>query len=230
MSKIKIRNFMRTHDENQARFLSTFYEIFSMSGAHDTKNHLLVQLSLGRFLLAFKKQRIQSFALSLLFVSNLHAFEAPLSIYGLLREVHSATLFSFFTPNYGVLSCPLYGAMAPINTAPDAPCQVEPKRVHEMRYHARNFTLERLFLEQKYRLGFAGGWCFLQDGAHLFNAILIREGYALMHDVNIKDIDTEQLKKELRQLEEIAKRDKKGLWKEWGEEMKCLSGIAKGEK
>ncbi len=94
-----------------------------------------------------------------------------------------------------------------------------------MAYHARNFTLERLFLEQKYRLGFASNWCFLQDGGELFNAVLVREGYAPVYPIRLQG--TQGILEELLELQEIAKREKRGLWKEWRAEMECLSSLAR---
>ncbi|MGP1580932.1 MAG: thermonuclease family protein [Wolinella sp.] len=163
--------------------------------------------------------------LSILHTFVLHAFEAPLSLHALLKRVHSATLFSFYSPQYDYLSCPLFG-VAPLQEPPaGAPCEIAPRRLKEMAYHARNFTLERLFLEQKYRLGFASNWCFLQDGGELFNAVLVREGYAPVYPIRLQG--TQGILEELLELQEIAKREKRGLWKEWRAEMECLSSLAR---
>lgn len=165
----------------------------------------------------------------LLALGGLKAYEAPLSLSAILKEVHSAALFTLYAPSYGYLYCSLYGAVAPLYTDSDSPCQIDPKKAREMRYHARNFTLRQLYMEQQYRLGYVQGFCLLQAGAHLFNATLIKEGYAVAQNSETSG-ESELLRGELFRLEEIARREQKGLWKEWKEEMECLSLIANSRR
>lgn len=159
-------------------------------------------------------------------VGLLWGFEAPVSVQALLKEVHSAARYTLYAPAYGYLGCALYGVAEPFYTTPEMACQADPKRVREMRYHAKNFARRYLYLEQQYRLGYTQGACLLQKGARLWNAILIEEGYAVFVPQD-KSEASAILREELERLEAIAKRDQKGLWKEWAKEMECLSSLLK---
>lgn len=162
----------------------------------------------------------------ILFMTAAWAFEPPVSVFALLKTVYASSLFSMYAPQVGYLYCSLYAVQAPIYTQPDMVCQIEPSRAQKMRWYAKTFTQKTLFLEQKYRLGYADGYCFVQDGAHLFNATIIREGFAVYRPLpKLKGDDV--LKSELEQLENIARVNKKGLWGDYAKEMQCLRQVAR---
>lgn len=169
------------------------------------------------------------FLLGFFFYESL-AFEAPVSIQNaILKRVEQAALFSFYTPAYGYLYCSLYGAVAPRYSTPRSTCVIDPKKAREMRYHARNFTLRTLYLEQQYRLGYSKGFCLLQNGAKLFNATLIGEGYAVAQNSD-NGSESEALRQRLFILEDVARRERRGLWADYPNEMECLRRMAVEER
>ncbi len=159
-------------------------------------------------------------------VHVVYAFEPPVSLFALLKTVYASSLYSMYAPQVGYLYCSLFAVQAPIYTQPDMSCQIDNRRALEMRYHAKNFTQRTLFLEQKYRLGYVDGYCLVQDGAHLFNATMIREGFAVYRPLPAVKGDN-VLRNELKTLELIAEKNKKGLWGDYAQEMQCLRQIAK---
>ncbi|RAX58595.1 hypothetical protein CCZ01_02075 [Helicobacter monodelphidis] len=158
--------------------------------------------------------------------SFLNAYEAPVSFFGLLKTVYASSLYSVYVPQVGYLYCSLFGVQAPIYTNDEMPCQIDNRRALEMRYHAKNFTLRTLQLEQKYRLGYTDGYCLVQDGAHLYNATMIKEGFAVARSLPKLKGDA-VLKDELGILESIARKERKGLWGDYEKEMLCLKRIAR---
>lgn len=154
------------------------------------------------------------------------AFEPPATMFALLKNVYAASLFSMYAPRVGYLYCSLYGVQAPIYTQPDMSCQIDPKKAQKMRWYAKTFTQRTIFLEQKYRLGYADGYCFVQDGAHLFNATIIREGFGVYRPMPKVKGDN-LIKDELQQLEDIARANRKGLWGDYAKEMECLRKVAR---
>ncbi|MDE5925132.1 MAG: thermonuclease family protein [Helicobacter sp.] len=151
---------------------------------------------------------------------NLFAFATPpISRQALMKHIFAPTLFSMYSKDYGMLYCQLYGVAGVSKSFKNDTCEVSARAVKEMRHFAMQYTRNKVFLEQQYRLGYKSGWCFLQRGGNLFNAELVRDGYAV---VQYFDITESAVLADLEVLESIAKAEKRGLWKEWGKEMECL--------
>lgn len=167
--------------------------------------------------------------LLLCFNPNLFAFATPpVNAQVLLKRIFAPTLFSVYSKDYGTLYCQLYGVAGVSKSFSNETCEVSQKAVKEMRHFAMQYTRNKVFLEEQYRLGYKNGWCFLQRGGNLFNAEIVRDGYAV---VQYFDLEESAVLADLEVLESIAKAEKRGLWKEWGKEMECLKrtlqGIAK---
>lgn len=151
---------------------------------------------------------------------NLFAFATPpISRQALMKHIFAPTLFSMYSKDYGMLYCQLYGVAGVSKSFKNDTCEVSARAVKEMRHFAMQYTRNKVFLEQQYRLGYKSGWCFLQRGGNLFNAELVRDGYAV---VQYFDITESAVLADLEVLESIAKAEKRGLWKEWSKEMECL--------
>lgn len=168
-----------------------------------------------------KFQKILIFCLGLCLMSlNLFAFATPpVSLQVLLKSIYAPTLFSVYNKSYGMLYCQLYGVAGVSKSFKNDTCEVSPQAVKEMRHFAMKYTRNKVFLEEQYRLGYKNGWCFLQRGGNLFNAELVRDGYAVVQHF---DITESAVLADLEVLESVAKAEKRGLWKEWGKEMECL--------
>ena len=164
--------------------------------------------------------------LCLILCSVCFAFEPPATMFALLKGVYAASLFSMYAPRIGYLYCSLYGVQAPIYTQPEMSCQIDAKKAQKMRWYAKTFTQRTIFLEQKYRLGYANGYCLVQDGAHLFNATIIREGFGVYRPMP-KSKGDELLKSQLQMLEDVARVNGKGLWGDYAREMQCLRKVAR---
>ncbi|TLD86512.1 thermonuclease family protein [Helicobacter sp. MIT 05-5294] len=152
--------------------------------------------------------------------TNLFAFATPpISRQVILKHIFAPTLFSVYSKDYGMLYCQLYGVAGVSKSFSSETCEVSQRAVKEMRHFAMQYTRNKIFLEEQYRLGYTKGWCFLQRGGNLFNAELVRDGYAV---VQYFDIGESAVLADLEVLESIAKAEKRGLWKEWEKEMDCL--------
>lgn len=151
---------------------------------------------------------------------NLFAFATPsISMQVLLKSIYAPTLFSVYNKRYGMLYCQLYGIAGVSKSFQNDTCEVNQQAVKEMRHFAMQYTRNKVFLEEQYRLGYKNGWCFLQNGGNLFNAELVRDGYAV---VQYFDLTESAILADLEVLENIARSEKRGLWKEWSKEMECL--------
>ncbi len=151
---------------------------------------------------------------------ELFAFATPpINRQAIVKHIFAPTLFSVYSKDYGMLYCQLYGIAGVSKSFKNDTCEVDKRAVKEMRHFAMQYTRNKIFLEEQYRLGYKSGWCFLQRGGNLFNAELVRDGYAV---VQYFDITESAVLADLEVLESIAKAEKRGLWKEWGKEMECL--------
>lgn len=163
---------------------------------------------------------------SSLLVLDLASFVAPLNLQVLLKSIYAPTLFGMYSKDVGLIYCQLYGVAGvstPINT-PD--CQISAQKVKEMRHYAMQYTRNKLFLEQQYQIGYLDGWCFLQNGGQVFNAQIVRDGYAVVQNLETSSA-AEVFRADLELLENNARSEKRGLWKEWEKEMACLKGALK---
>ncbi|WP_233704032.1 thermonuclease family protein [Helicobacter mesocricetorum] len=151
--------------------------------------------------------------------NNLYGVIAPVSLQILLKSIYAPALFSAYNKDYGMLYCQLYGVASVARGFQDEKCAVSADSAKKMRHFAMTYTRNKIFLEQQYRIGYINGWCFLQNGANLFNYEIVRDGYAI---VQYFDTNAENVLKDLEILEIEARTQKKGLWREWGEEMNCL--------
>lgn len=142
----------------------------------------------------------------------------------LLKTIYAPTLFSGYAKEYGRLYCQLYGVAGVVSAFKNEECEISEQSAKEMRHFAMTYTQNKIFLEQQYRVGYSNGWCFLQNGANLFNAQIVKDGYAVIQTF---DRSAEDVLVDLERLESLAKLQKKGLWKEWGEEMECLKKTLK---
>ena len=148
------------------------------------------------------------------------AFVIPaVSLQVLMQQILSPTLFSVYSKDYGILYCQLYGVASVSKSFEWEDCEVSSQRLKEMRHFAMQYVQNQVKLEQQYHLGYKNGWCFLQKGGNLFNAQVVRDGYAV---VQYFDVSEEKMLKDLEKLESIARNEKRGLWREWEAEMQCL--------
>ncbi|MDE5602857.1 MAG: thermonuclease family protein [Helicobacter sp.] len=152
-------------------------------------------------------------------VNNLYGVIVPVSLQVLLKSIYAPALFSVYSKDYGMLYCELYGVASIVREFQGEKCAVDAESAKKMRHFAMTYTRNKIFLEQQYRIGYSNGWCFLQNGANLFNYEIVRDGYAIVQHF---DSIAENVLKDLETLEEEAKIQKKGLWREWEEEMGCL--------
>ncbi|MBX7491532.1 thermonuclease family protein [Helicobacter turcicus] len=143
----------------------------------------------------------------------------PVSMQVLMKHIFAPTLFSAYSKDYGMMYCQLYGVAGVSKSFKWASCEITSKAFREMRHFAMQYVQNKIELEQQYRLGYKNGWCFLQRGGNLFNAEVVRDGYAVVQHF---DLSEEKTLNDLEQLETIARNEKRGLWKEWGQEMQCL--------
>lgn len=143
----------------------------------------------------------------------------PVSMQVLMKHIFSPTHFSVYSKDYGMMYCQLYGVASVSKSFKWEGCEISPQKLKEMRHFAMQYAQNQIKLEQQFRLGYKNGWCFLQKGGNLFNAQVVRDGYAVVQHF---DLSEEKMLKDLELLESIARDKKKGLWKEWREEMQCL--------
>lgn len=162
---------------------------------------------------------IIGFMLLWICVNNLYAVIAPVSLQVLLKSIYAPALFSVYNRDYGMLYCELYGVASVAKAFKGEKCEVSADSARKMRHFAMTYTRNKIFLEQQYRIGYSNGWCFLQNGANLFNYEIVRDGYAIVQHF---DTIAENVLKDLEVLQSEAKAQKRGLWREWGEEMSCL--------
>ncbi|MDA3967545.1 MULTISPECIES: thermonuclease family protein [Helicobacter] len=161
-----------------------------------------------------------------LLVLNLYAYTIPpVTTSVILKYIYAPTLFSVYAKDYGMLYCQLYGIAMVSQSFKSENCEVSPRAVKEMRHFALTYTQNTIFLEQQYRIGYKNGWCFLQNGGKFFNAQLVENGYAV---VQYFDISEPKIIEDLEVLENIAKTNKRGLWREWEQEMECLKSALRG--
>ena len=167
---------------------------------------------------------ITFFMLLWICVNNLYGVIVPVSLQVLLKSIYAPALFSVYSKDYGMLYCELYGVASIVREFQGEKCAVDAESAKKMRHFAMTYTRNKIFLEQQYRVGYSNGWCFLQNGANLFNAQIVKDGYAVIQTF---DRSAEDVLVDLERLESLAKLQKKGLWKEWGEEMECLKKTLK---
>ncbi|TLD83179.1 hypothetical protein LS70_005360 [Helicobacter sp. MIT 11-5569] len=143
----------------------------------------------------------------------------PVSMQVLMKHIFAPTLFSVYSKDYGMMYCQLYGVAGVSKSFKWGGCEITPQALKEMRHFAMQYVQNKIDLEQQYRLGYKNGWCFLQRGGNLYNAEVVRDGYAVVQHF---DLSEEETLRSLEELEMIARSEKRGLWKEWGQEMQCL--------
>lgn len=143
-------------------------------------------------------------------------------LYGLLKRIPAASVPMFYEPDYGEFECPLFAVISvdalPQKVADD--CNITERDFKLMRYYTGGYYENHLHLEQKYKLIFLEGYCFMHNGAKIYNYQLAGDGYGLFFMVDTKK-EKEKLQK-IKQLVLNAKTNKIGLWKEWQDEMVCL--------
>lgn len=162
----------------------------------------------------------------LLFCNVLFAYIIPpVTTSVLLKYIYAPTLFSVYSRDYGMLYCQLYGVAMVSKSFDSDTCKVPDRAVKEMRHFAITYTQNTIFLEQQYRIGYKNGWCFLQNGGKFFNAQLVENGYAV---VQYFDISEPKIIEDLEILENNARKNKRGLWREWEQEMECFKNTLRG--
>ena len=77
----------------------------------------------------------------------------------------------------------------------------------------------KIFLQKQYTIHDQNGWCSLQNGGNLFNEESIKDGYGV---VQYFDTSQPEIIEKLEILENLARSQKRCLWKEWNQEMECL--------
>ena len=155
----------------------------------------------------------------LLFSIEAFSFAYPLSVRVITKKIYAPAIFGVYAKDFGMLQCQLYGVASITKAIDSGLCQISPRAAKEMRHFAMQYTRNKIFLEEQYRAGYKKGWCFLQNGAHLFNAEIVRDGYGV---VQYFDTSEQKILEDLEKLEKIAKKERKGLWREWAKEMQCL--------
>ncbi len=160
-----------------------------------------------------------AFVLTLLTLQLFALVFTPISLQVILKSIYAPALFGVYSKDFGLLYCQLYGVATPSKSFKNEICEISEKSLKEMRHFAMNYTQNKIFLEQQYTLGYQNGWCFLQNGGNLFNAQIIKDGYGI---VQYFDLSQGEILAKLETLENIARSQKKGLWKEWAREMECL--------
>lgn len=143
----------------------------------------------------------------------------PISLQVILKSIYAPALFGVYSKDSGNLYCQLYGVATPSKSFKNEICEISEKSLKEMRHFAMNYTQNEIFTEQQYTLGYQNGWCFLQNGGKLFNEQIIQDGYGI---VQYFDLSQGEVLAKLEVAENIARAQKKGLWKEWNQEMECL--------
>ena len=147
-------------------------------------------------------------------------FSIPsVSVNALMQRIISPTLFSLYSKDYGMLYCQLYGVAGISRCFVGQDCEVTLQSLREMRHFAMQYVQNTIKLEQQFHIGYKRGWCFLQKGGNLLNAKVVRDGYAV---VQYFDGEEEGVLKDLERLEPVARKEKRGLWREWEVEMNCL--------
>lgn len=143
-------------------------------------------------------------------------------LYGLLKHIPTASVPVFYVPEYGEFECPLFGVVSVDNlhqkVADD--CNITERDFKLMRHYTTGYYENHLHLEQKYKFLFLESYCFMHNGAKIYNYQLAADGYGLFMMVETKE-EQEKLEK-IKQLVLHAKTNKIGLWKEWQDEMVCL--------
>lgn len=160
----------------------------------------------------------------LLFALSAFAFVYPPSFQVLMKSILAPAMFSVYSKDMGMLYCQLYGVASIEKAFQSDMCEITPKAAREMRHFAMQYTRNTIFLEEHYRAGYKKGWCFLQNGAHLFNAQIIRSGYGV---VQYFDKSESAILGELEVLEALARENRRGLWNGWEKEMDCLKRTLK---
>lgn len=157
--------------------------------------------------------------ISSLAVLHLYSFVfTPITQRVILKNIYAPAVFSVYSKDNGMLYCQLYG-VASASKDFKRDCQITPKAIKEMRHFAMNYVRNKIFLEQQYTIHYQNGWCFLQNGGNLFNEEIIKDGYGV---VQYFDTSQPEIIEKLEILENLARSQKRGLWKEWNQEMECL--------
>lgn len=170
--------------------------------------------------MALCKKNIIIFLGILILSVEIFAFAYPLiSLRIITKTIYAPALFGVYSKDIGMLQCQLYGVASIEKAFNNRLCEITPKAAKEMRHFAMQYTRNKIFLEEQHRAGYKKGWCFLQNGAHLFNAEIVRDGYGV---VQYFDTSEQKILEDLEKLEQLAKKERKGLWREWAKEMQCL--------
>lgn len=168
------------------------------------------------------------FSLLALFLLALPLFSlvfTPVALQAILKSIYAPALFGVYSKDFGKLYCQLYGVATPSKNFQSEICEIDPKTLKAMRHFAMNYTQNKIFSEQQYFLSYQNGWCFLQNGGNLFNEQIIKDGYGV---VQYFDLTQEEVLVNLETLENVARNERKGLWKEWAKEMECIKSTLRG--
>jgi len=149
------------------------------------------------------------------------------NLYGLLKDIPKASVLTFYTYDYAQFDCPLFGVTSVdvVSESMAQECNITKTDKKLMDYYSSGFYQNTLHIEQKYKYRILGGFCYVHNGAKIYNYQLAKEGYGLFFMP--ENIKTQEAKKELDIIKMLvleARRERRGLWKEWRDEMECLQG------
>jgi len=148
--------------------------------------------------------------------------------YGLLKRMPSPAVPVFYTPEFGgEFECYLFGTATTDLVKKELvdECNISKTDKKLMDYYSGGFYQNTLYLEQKYKYRFFEGFCFMHNGASIYNYQLAKEGYGLF--MMPESVNTQEAKEILDRIKFLvleARRERRGLWREWRDEMECLQG------
>lgn len=148
--------------------------------------------------------------------------------YGLLKRMPSPAVPVFYTPEFGgEFDCYLFGIATTdlLKKELVERCNISKIDKKLMDYYSSGFYQNTLHLEQKYRYRFFEGFCYMFNGANVYNYQLAKEGYGLfMMPKSVSSSEAKEVLDRIRFLVLEARRERRGLWREWKNEMECLQG------
>lgn len=147
---------------------------------------------------------------------------AEYHIYGILKEFFYGNFMSFYNKDYGYVDCHILGVVS-IDSANNKECKIDDKTFKIMQFEGRLYARELLYDEQKYRLIVYKNGCVIFNGSKLYNEQLIFDGYGIVRKKyqELSKQEREYIKK-LKSLQDKAKAQKRGFWREFNKEMRCL--------
>ena len=131
-------------------------------------------------------------------------------------------LNSYYNPNRLVFrlnrnsfECSLFGVVIPYYG--DSNC--DSKNFKIMSNLAIGFMQNNLNLEQLYNVDFVNGYCVVSYSNINFNEKIIMDGYGVVNQGSVVDID---MRSRFLYLQDIAMNNKTGLWNSFYDEMICI--------